>query len=300
MLIESHASQCVWRIFQSARKRFWQIDGGERAAAFSYYAFFSLFPLVVLLVTIASLTLDPASAAQEVISYVEGYVPLNADMRSRVFDTIKGVLENGGQAGVWSLVMLVWVALQGITTLITTTNRAWGTVMHNWWRLPLKSLLLLGIVAASVLAGVAVPVVAGALPQWLFPVYELRTWVDELIHFLVPWLLLFISLTLFYRFAPRRPTRIIEVWPAALITTTFLRLSESLFVIYLREFATFNAVYGAFGTIIALMLWLYVSGCIFIFGACLCAAQAEVAEKDAQNARGRDVPHREKVAEGRS
>jgi Ca2+-transporting ATPase len=36
-----------------------------------------------------------------------------------------------------------------------------------------------------------------------------------------------------------------------------------------------NAVYGAFGSIMALLLWIYLSGCIFIFGACLCAAQSQ-------------------------
>ena len=37
-----------------------------------------------------------------------------------------------------------------------------------------------------------------------------------------------------------------------------------------------NAVYGAFGGIMALLLWIYVSECIFIFGACLCSGQAEM------------------------
>jgi Ca2+-transporting ATPase len=36
-----------------------------------------------------------------------------------------------------------------------------------------------------------------------------------------------------------------------------------------------NAIYGTFGGIMALLLWIYISGCIFIFGACLCAAQTE-------------------------
>ena len=49
----------------------------------------------------------------------------------------------------------------------------------------------------------------------------------------------------------------------------------NLFVIYLGHFATLNAVYGAFGGIMALLLWIYLSGCVFIFGACLCAGQAE-------------------------
>jgi Ca2+-transporting ATPase len=43
----------------------------------------------------------------------------------------------------------------------------------------------------------------------------------------------------------------------------------------LEDFARLNAAYGAFGGIMALLLWIYLSGCVFIFGACLCAGQAE-------------------------
>jgi uncharacterized BrkB/YihY/UPF0761 family membrane protein len=51
--------------------------------------------------------------------------------------------------------------------------------------------------------------------------------------------------------------------------------AEALFVLYLENFATLNAVYGAFGAIMALLLWTHISGAIFVFGACVCAAQAE-------------------------
>ena len=88
--------------------------------------------------------------------------------------------------------------------------------------------------------------------------------------------MVFFGLSLFYRLAPRRPTRFAEVWAAALCATILLRVGESLFVIYLQDFATLNAVYGAFGGIMAMLLWIYLSGCVFIFGACLCAGQAEV------------------------
>jgi Ca2+-transporting ATPase len=85
----------------------------------------------------------------------------------------------------------------------------------------------------------------------------------------------FFSLSLFYRLAPRRPTRFADVWAASLCATVLLRGSESLFAIYLADFATLNVVYGAFGGIMALLLWIYLSGCVFIFGACLCAGQAK-------------------------
>ena len=49
----------------------------------------------------------------------------------------------------------------------------------------------------------------------------------------------------------------------------------------LEDFATLNAVYGAFGGMLALLLWIYLSGSVFIFGACLCAGQAEALEQPA-------------------
>jgi Ca2+-transporting ATPase len=102
------------------------------------------------------------------------------------------------------------------------------------------------------------------------------SWVYALGSFFIPLLVVFLGLSLFYRMAPRRPTRFAEVWAAALCVTALLQTADRLFVIYLKNFATLNAVYGAFGGIMALLLWIYLSGCIFIFGACLCAAQAEM------------------------
>jgi len=80
---------------------------------------------------------------------------------------------------------------------------------------------------------------------------------------------------------------------AALCATVLLRSSESLFEIYLRVFATLNAVYGAFGGIIALLLWIYVFGCIFIFGACLCAGHAEMRSRPVKTTMARAEKRKE-------
>jgi Ca2+-transporting ATPase len=112
--------------------------------------------------------------------------------------------------------------------------------------------------------------------SWLLPAHELGSWAYGLGTSLIPSLVVFLGLSLFYRLAPRRPTRLAEVWLAALAATALLRGAEALFVIYLRDYATLNAVYGAFGGIMALLLWIYVAGCVIIFGACLCSGRAQM------------------------
>lgn len=265
----------IWAILRLAVKKFRRIDGGQWAGAFAFNAFFSLFPLMILLVTVASSFTDRDRAGKEVVAYMESYFPISDEMQGHVLDTIGGVIKSRQQAGAVALLILVWAALRCFTTLICATNRAWGGAVQNWWRLPLKSLVLLGIIAGAILLGIAVPVLARLAKAWLFPASDFSFWVYALGSFLIPLLVMFVGLSLFYKLAPRQRTRFAEVWPAALCATALLRAADGLFVIYLKNFATLNAVYGAFGGIMALLLWIYLSGCIFIFGACLCAAHAE-------------------------
>ena len=243
---------------------------------------------MVLLVTIASAFVDRDRAATEVIAYVETFVPLSGDMQTYIFDTIAGVIKERGQAGVIALLILVWVTLQCFNTLISATNRAWETAGYSWWRRPLKSLMLLGITAGAVLLSIGAPILAQMAKDWLFPMNDFRSWVYTLLSFFIPLLVLFLGLSLFYRLAPRRATRFSEVWIAALSATVLLLAAENLFVLYLKHFATLNAVYGAFGGIMALLLWIYLSGSIYIYGACLCATQAEAQSTPADTTEIRD------------
>jgi len=265
----------VWAILGFAVKTFVRIDGAQWAGAFAFNAFFSLFPLMILLVTIASCFTDSDTAEQQVIAYVDRYVPISGEMHRHIVDTIAGVINSRGQASAVAILILVWVALQCFITLICATNRAWGPAVSNWWRLPLKSLAMFGITAGTVLVGMAAPVLMRVTKGWMFT-DNFRIGGYGLGSFFIPLVAVFFGLSLFYKLAPRQPTRFAGVWAPALCATILLQSCESLFVIYMNDFATLNAVYGAFGGIMALLLWIYVSGCIFIFGACLCAGHAEM------------------------
>lgn len=268
-------SRGVWSTLGAAVNKFMQIDGEEWAGAFAHYAFFSLFPSIIFFVTIASIFVDRDRAGTQIIAYIEAYIPIGQDEHKFIFDTVGSVVKVRGQASVVAFIMLAWASMRFFSTLIRATNRAWGIDAHNWWRLPLKSLVFLAIIAVIVLCSIATPVLVNMAKEWLIPSREFRSWVHTLWRFLIPMLVVFLGLSLFYRLAPRRRTRFSEVWVAALVATVLLQVSETLFVLYLTYFVSLNAVYGTFGGIMAMLLWIYVFGCIFIFGACLCAAQSE-------------------------
>ncbi len=126
-----HGIGRVWKILFLASKKFLRIDGVQWAGAFSFNMFFSLFPIIVLFVTIASTFIDRDRAGKVIITYIEKYVPISGEMHHYIFNTIAGVVNARDQAGVAAFVILVWTALQCFITLIVATNRAWGTTLEK-------------------------------------------------------------------------------------------------------------------------------------------------------------------------
>jgi YihY family inner membrane protein len=98
----------------------------------------------------------------------------------------------------------------------------------------------------------------------------------QIVRLLIPPLVLFYGFLMFYKFAPRRKTTLREVWTAALTVTLLMGILQRLFLFYAHNIGNFNKLYGTFGTVIALLLWIYLSGAIIILGGCLSAAKYEI------------------------
>ncbi|WP_347986446.1 HAD-IC family P-type ATPase [Methylomonas sp. AM2-LC] len=257
-----------------AVKKFVQINASQSAAAFAYFAFFSLFPMILLFVTFAALFIDREQAGMVVITYIKTYIPIGADMQGYLFNSLTQVVKTSGPVSVVALVTLLWSAIQFFTNLITATNQAWGDVSGKWWQLPLQSLLFLALMLCVLMMGITAPVLVGMMERFLLPIMDFGVWFNPLMSTVISSLLVFFSLSLFYRIVPVQPTPFSQVWASALCTTLLLQVTGGVFALYLAYFTNLNAIYGAFGGIMALLLWLYVSGCIFIFGACLSSGQA--------------------------
>lgn len=265
-----------WRTIKQARARWAEVDGDQRAAAFSYYLLLSLLPLTLLVVAAGSLFVEREVATQAVVKLVNHYTPLTSEQERGAVAGIRDWLQARGKISLAALPLLLWGALKFLRTLIRTTNRIWHSPTYNWWRLPLKSLGLLGITASAVLIGILLPGVARLVRPWFTTHLEFPQWAFALMFHLIPWLVLFYGLIMIYKLAPRRVTKFSEVWLGALAATVLIWVGELLFLVYAVHCAHFNVLYGTLGAIVAFLLWLYLSSCVGVFGVCFCAAQAEV------------------------
>ncbi len=266
----------AWRIVKAARQRWTEVDGDQRAAAFAFYLLLSLFPIAVLVVTAGSLFVEREEVARELIRWPDHYTPLTQQQRGEALSAIHGLPESRGKINVAAGAMLVWGALKFLRALIRTTNRVWRSPIYSWWRLPLKSLALLGITASAAMIGILLPPMARLVRNWFTSHLGFPKWTFELVFSIIPWPVLFYGFAMLYKMAPSRRTRFAEVWMGALVVTVLLWLGGILFLVYATNFAHFNMLYGSLGGIVAFLLWIYLSSCACVFGICLNAARAEI------------------------
>lgn len=132
------------------------------------------------------------------------------------------------------------------------------------------------VAAIALLWGIAMPLTAKLAEAQLPDMHGFVSWVTSAAIQIMPTLVLFYGLVLFYRLAPREQPRFSDVWPATLGAVVLLRVIETLFGLYVKNFGDFNAVYGTLAGVMALLMWIYRSGAVVVFGACVSAAQAEV------------------------
>jgi YihY family inner membrane protein len=273
-----------------------EINGDECAASFAYYAFFSLFPLILLLVAIGTFFVpDRYQAARYIVQEVERYIPLQLKDRTLLLTIVEDAIKNGWRAGIFGVLALLWGALRFFQALVVGINRAWGGKSYNWWKLPLKNLLMIGILASALLLGLVAPVIFNRLKTIYY--FEIDAAVDFLSN-LLPEGILFYGLAMLYKFAPRRPVQFSHVWLAALLGTLFLQFGQNLFNWYLATFTNFNALYGVFGTIMGLLLWIYYTGVVLLLGGCISAKAAMQAGSQGKKLTERTTPRNRSIFGG--
>ncbi len=266
----------VWAAIQ----RYSAIDGEQRAAAFAYYAFFALFPLVLLLVTIGTnfFSEKPTEVQDAIIGFINDYIPVGYQSQNAVVTTIQAVIKTRGSVSVVAALGLIWTSLRFFQALVRGVNKAWGTLEYSWWRLPIKNAYMVCILMSALLLGIVMPFLVEAFTayweRYSIPLAGSAVVVQilDLARRLVPTVVLFYGFSVFYMLAPRGRKPFKSIWIAALVVTIALQLVKAIFVLYTKNVVNFNAVYGAFGSVIAMLVWIYLSGSIIIFGACLSAA----------------------------
>jgi membrane protein len=272
----------AWLVLLDSIGIFSRIEGEHRAASFAYYALFSLIPLFTLLLTIGSVFFEPKT----VIETAERLFPMGDAQQTIIWKMSDSLQKARGGISVLSLLVLLWSALRFFQVLVQGVNLAWHREYLPWWKLPLKNLLMMAVVASAMGIGLVVPVVLQAAVKLLSAFQEFLVDVLPGMHldflalalgggrYLLAGGLMFYALTALYMLAPGRRIYLRQVWPSALGAAIALQAMQSIFGNYVAKIVNYNVIYGPFGALMLALMWVYVAGVIILFGGCFCAAVA--------------------------
>jgi len=241
-------------------------DAAIMAAAIAYFALFSLFPLALLSIAIASFTLGPLMDQQLIVQKLEFFAPALGQLLGQNIDEI---IRARGPVTSVALVGLIWSASTIFYTLTQTLNKIWSSKRRRpvWKRRGLAILFVLTFVGPALfLASFASSMIANLrswLPDQIIPI-------GGGINFVVTILLdvaLFMAL---YIMLPHGASTWREILPGAIGAGLLWELAKKAFLFFISTYISItNLVYGSVAAIIAFLVWAYLSSLIFLFGAFL-------------------------------
>lgn len=241
--------------------------GSRQAAALSYYAIFSIFPLTLLLAVGIGTILGPAVAQEQIVQGLEIFLP-EATV-GIIQDIVGEALRQSSSFGLVATAALVWAAtglFTNITNALDTIFDMQGSrsmVRQRLMAIIMGITLLVLVIASFVTSGVLrlVSALTPGLPS---------LWITIGIFFL-PVGLDVVIFALLFHYVPEREVHWDAVWPAAIFGSIGWEIAKQGFEWYLTNLANYAIIYGTISTVIVLLFWAWVIASIFLFSAELCA-----------------------------
>ena len=257
-------------ILRHALNNFNLMRGVEACASLAYYGLFSIFPLLLAIVSIGSMFLEGELVKVELLEIITEWIPISADA---VNTQITSVLNMRGPVTIVAVISLLWSGSNVFEKIIVNVNRAFpkgsrpGFFKSRGMAL-LTILAMILLFSASLIFSPVLEIFTSA-ENALFgrSITSTQAWVELLK--IVPLVLKFFLFLAVYSWIPQIASILFKArLIGAVVSAVLWELSSRLLGWAISGgFTNYEIIYGSLGSIIALMFWLYLSGYILFFGA---------------------------------
>jgi membrane protein len=243
----------------------------KMGAALAYYTTFSMAPLVVLTVGLAGMVVEQAEARAAIVSQLSTLMGTDGGTIAEAILTHSANQEKGLWATVLGFLVLLVGASGVFAELQDSLNTIWDAPPRQrpWLALLQERLLSFAMVfvlgflmLVSLVLSAGIATVGAGLQSWL-PGFDL---VWESANSLASFVVITLLFAAIYRFLPDVRIAWRDVWTGAALTAALFILGKLLLGFYIARSA-FASVYGAVGSLVIILVWVFYSAQIFFFGA---------------------------------
>lgn len=251
----------------------WSRDNCMRlGAALAYYTIFSLAPMLVIVIAVAGFAFGEQAAQGQIVEQLRGM------LGDEGAAGVQGMIRNASQAetGIVATVVGIATLLIGATSVFTELHAALNDVWNvpkpegwTWWDLVrarvsgftiilgIGFLLLVSLVVSAMLAG---------LHQRIGNLFPGAPIVFQTVNFLISFGVVTLLFAMMFKILPDIDIRWSDVWVGAAFTSLLFGIGKVAIGFYLG-FAGAGSVYGAAGSLVVVLLWVFYSSQLLFFGA---------------------------------
>jgi membrane protein len=251
---------------------FWRgiIEGNvtSRAASIAFSFFLALFPALIFIFSVIPY-IQIEGFQEQLFDLLQDIMPPNSYEAAE--STIDDILNNrrGGLLSFGFFMGLIFGA-NGFNSLITNFN----TTIHDigersFWRQEMVAIFITLVLALLIMIGVSLIIFTESFTVWLVDmefIPDSWTGLIQIARWLLMLFIVYISIAILYYFGPanRRLWKFFS--PGSILATVLIILASAGFSYYVDNFNQYNKLYGSIGTLLVILLWIYINSIVLIIG----------------------------------
>jgi membrane protein len=263
----------IWQFLKTTINEWVEAEPFQLAAALSYYTLFSLAPLLLIAIGVAGLVFGREAAQNQIVETLQGMI--GQDSAKAVQEMIQASSEKpktGMLSTIIGFVALLFGAGGVVGQLQTSLNRMWevtpkpGQGISGFLRQRFFSFAMVLAIGFLLLVSLVVTAVLSSFTAMLSSFLGDATFVAHAIDILVSFGFVTLLFALIYKYVPDVEIQWRDVWVGAALTSILFTMGKYLIGLYIGTSGV-SSTFGAAGSLITILVWVYYSSLIFFLGA---------------------------------
>jgi membrane protein len=285
----------VYELLKRTVSRFIAANTFEMGAALAYYTVFSLAPLILIAVAFAGWVFGEKAAEGQISSEVAGAV--GTTVANAIEETVRNARTSGGStaASIVGIIVLVFGASGVFVQLQDSLNRIWQVPekerpsgVWGFIRTRLLSFAMVLGIGFLLLVSLIISTALSAMSRYLAPE---QTAFAQVLNQLISFGFITVLFAAIFKFLPDRPVAWNDVWIGAAFTSLLFVIGKYLIGLYLGQ-GSVTSAFGAAGSLVVILLWVYYASQILLFGAQFTQVYATQGEDAQRQVEGHASPER--------
>ena len=263
----------LWKFLRDIATQWFEDEPFQLAAALSYYTLFSLAPILIIAIALAGFFFDREAATNQIVQTFQGFV--GQESAKAVQEMIRNASskpKTGMISTVVGIVVLVFGAGGVVGQLQSSLNRIWGVTtkpgrgIWDFVRERFVSFAMVLGVGFLLLVSLVITAILTHLTLYIGSLIGGAAVMAYALDLVMSFGFVTVLFAMIYKFLPDVRIQWRDVWIGAALTSVLFTLGKFLIGVYLGTSGVTSA-FGAAGSLITVLLWVYYSSLIFFFGA---------------------------------